>query len=102
MRWIFSLKINTGIIFAMRRVTALQSVKTYRVCYGTKTKSILKMEASRQLIHEFKALFHRWEEESDMEQDEILECLGEAVDEYYDEEVVDFESEIELDEEDEE
>jgi len=37
-----------------------------------------------------------------MEQDEILECLGEAVDEYYDEEVVDFESEIELDEEDEE
>jgi len=80
----------------------LQSVKTYRVCYGTKTKSLLKMKASRQLIHEFKALFHRWEEESDMEQDEILECLGEAVDEYYDEEVVDFESEIELDEEDEE
>ena len=37
-----------------------------------------------------------------MEQHEILECLGEAVDEYYDEEVVDFESEIELDEEDEE
>lgn len=80
----------------------MQSVKTYRVCYGTKTKSLLKMKASRQLIHEFKALFHRWEEESDMEQDEILECLGEAVDEYYDEEVVDFESEIELDEEDEE
>ena len=60
------------------------------------------MKPSRQLIHEFKALFHRWEEESDMEQHEILECLGEAVDEYYDEEVVDFESEIELDEEDEE
>jgi hypothetical protein len=69
---------------------------------GIKIKSILKMEASRQLIHEFKSLFHRWEEESDMEQHEILECLGEAVDEYYDEEVVDFESEIELDEEDEE
>jgi len=60
------------------------------------------MEASRQLIHEFKTLFHRWEEESDMEQHEILECLGDAVDEYYDEEIVDFESEIELDEEDEE
>jgi hypothetical protein len=60
------------------------------------------MKPSRQLIHEFKALFHRWEEESDMEQQEILECLGDAVDEYYDEEIVDFESEIELDEEDEE
>lgn len=60
------------------------------------------MKASRQLIHEFKTLFHRWEEESDMEQHEILECLGEAVDEYYDEDIVDFESEIELDEEDEE
>ena len=60
------------------------------------------MEPSRQLIHECKALFHRWEEESDMEQHEILECLGDAVDEYYDEEIVDFESEIELDEEDEE
>jgi hypothetical protein len=60
------------------------------------------MKPSRQLIHEFKALFHRWEEESDMEQHEILECLRDAVDEYYDEEIVDFESEIELDEEDEE
>ena len=60
------------------------------------------MKASRQLIHEFKTLFHRWEEESDMEQHEILECLGEAVDEHYDEDIVDFESEIELDEEDEE
>lgn len=73
----------------------------FPVYCGIKTKSILKMEASRQLIHEFKSLFHRWEEESDMEQHEILECLDEAVDEYYDEEVVDFESEIELDEEDE-
>ena len=59
------------------------------------------MEASRQLIHEFKTLFHRWEEESDMEQHEILECLGEAVDEYYDEEVVDFECDMELEEDEE-
>ena len=60
------------------------------------------MSGRRQLIHDVKALFHRWEEESDMEQHEILECLSDALDEYYDEEVVDFESEIELDEEDEE
>jgi hypothetical protein len=86
----------------MRTVIASRSAKTFPVYCGIKTKSILRMEPSRQLIHEFKALFHRWEEESDMEQYEILECLGDAVDEYYDEEIVDFESEIELDEEDEE
>ena len=40
-------------------------------------------EASRQVIHEFKALFHRWEQESDLEQEDILECLKDALDEYY-------------------
>ena len=49
-------------------------------------------EASRQCIHEFKALFHRWEQESDLEQEDILECLKDALDEYYKEEVIDFDS----------
>ena len=40
-------------------------------------------QASRQCIHEMKALFHRWEEESDLEQEDILDCLSEALDEYY-------------------
>ena len=59
-------------------------------------------EASRQVIHEFKALFHRWEQESDLEQEDILECLKDALDEYYKEDVVDFDSEIDLEKEDEE
>ena len=59
-------------------------------------------EASRQCIHEFKALFHRWEQESDLEQEDILECLKDALDEYYKEDVVDFDSEIDLEREDEE
>ena len=57
-------------------------------------------EASRQCIHELKALFHRWEEESDLEQQDILDCVKDALNEYYDEDVIEFESEI--DEEDDE
>ena len=65
-------------------------------------KSQEMSEASRQCIHEFKALFHRWEQESDLEQVDILDCLKDALDEYYKEDVVDFDSEIDLEREDEE
>ncbi len=53
-------------------------------------------DAKRKCTHEVKALFHRWEEESDLDSNEILECVSEAVDEYYEEEEVEFESEIDL------
>jgi hypothetical protein len=56
-------------------------------------------EASRQCIHELKALFHRWEEESDLEQEDILDCAKDALNEYYDEDVIEFESEIDEEEE---
>ena len=55
-------------------------------------------EAKRQLTHELKCTFHRWEEESDLHDIEILECINSAVKEYYDEEVIDFESDMEEDE----
>jgi len=58
-------------------------------------------EASRQCIHELKALFHRWEEESDLEQDDILDCVKDALNEYYQEDVIEFESDIDLEEDDE-
>ena len=58
-------------------------------------------EASRQCIHELKALFHRWEQESDLEQDDILDCAKDALNEYYKEDVIEFESDIDLEEEDE-
>ena len=54
-------------------------------------------QASRQCIHEMKALFHRWEEESDLEQEDILDCLSEALDEYYND-VIEFEPEIDEEE----
>ena len=56
-------------------------------------------QASRQCIHELKALFHRWEEESDLEQQDILDCVSDALNEYYDEDVIEFESEIDEEEE---
>ena len=55
-------------------------------------------EASRQCIHELKALFHRWEEESDLEQDDILDCVKDALNEYYQEDVIEFESDIDEEE----
>ena len=56
-------------------------------------------EASRQCIHELKALLHRWEEERDLEQQDILDCVSDALNEYYDEDVIEFESEIDEEEE---
>ena len=55
-------------------------------------------EASRQCIHELKALFHRWEEESDLEQQDILDCVKDALNEYYQEDVIEFEGDIDLEE----
>lgn len=53
-------------------------------------------EAERQCTHELKTFLHRWEEESDLEQEDILQCLSKALDEYYGEDVIEFESDIDL------
>ena len=60
-----------------------------------------KGESKRKCTHELKALFHRWEEESDLESEEIMECLSDAIDEYYEEDVVEFEADPSLLEDDE-
>ena len=52
--------------------------------------------AGRQLIHEVKALLRRWELESDLLQEEIITCLKDGVNEYYQEDIVDFDSEIDF------
>ena len=53
-------------------------------------------EAERQCTHGTENLLHRWEEESDLEQEDILQCLSKALDEYYGEDVIEFESDIDL------
>ena len=57
----------------------------------------MTLDARRKLIHEFKATFYRWEQESDLTDCEILDCVKSAIDEYYDTEI-DFDSEIDLEE----
>ena len=52
--------------------------------------------AGRQLIHEVKVLLRRWELESDLLQEEIITCLKDGVNEYYQEDIVDFDSEIDF------
>ena len=52
--------------------------------------------AGRQLIHEVKALLRRWELESDLLQEEIITCVKDGVNEYYQEDIVDFDSEMDL------
>ncbi len=54
--------------------------------------------AGRQLIHEVKLLLRRWELESDLLQEEMIACLKDGVNEYYQEDIVDFDSEIDLEE----
>jgi hypothetical protein len=49
------------------------------------------------VIAEVKALLHRWEEESDLEDTDLLECIDVAISEYFEEDVVDFDSDINLD-----
>ena len=46
--------------------------------------------------------FHRWEEESDLFDDSIIDACKKALREYYDEQVISFDSDIELVEDEEE
>ncbi len=59
-------------------------------------------DAKRKCIHEFKNAIHRWSEESDLEDDEIVQCMVEAAQEYYDEDVIDFECDMDIELDDEE
>ena len=50
----------------------------------------------RQLILEVKVLLRRWELESDLLQEEMIACIKDGVNEYYQEDIVDFDSEMDL------
>ena len=53
---------------------------------------------SEKVVNEVKALLHRWSEESDLEDHELLQCISDALNEYFDEDVVEFDSDIDLEE----
>jgi len=71
--------------------------------YQAKESLILEMkEAKKQCYHEFKNMIHRWSEESDLDDEQIVKCMVDAAREYYDEDVIDFECDMELEEDEDE
>tara|TARA_Y100001973_G_C5187586_1_gene328872 strand:- start:470 stop:745 length:276 start_codon:yes stop_codon:yes gene_type:complete len=52
------------------------------------------IEAQRQLANELKSILYRWEDESDLDDQAMLESVKLMIDDFFDEEVVDFESEL--------
>jgi hypothetical protein len=61
----------------------------------------VKRKPEDMVIGEVKALLHRWSEESDLSDNELVDCIDKGVAEYFDEEVVDFESDIVFDDDEE-
>lgn len=91
--------LRMGSMPVIRRATWSRSAQMRSVGYrkGSLISEGLIMETpNRKVVHEVKALLHRWSEESDLEDDELLQCIKDAVDEYFDEDVVEFESDIDL------
>lgn len=62
----------------------------------------LEDEAKKKCTTEFCSFLKRWELESDLESQDILNCVSNAIDELYEEEeeVIEFDSEIDLDDKD--
>ena len=60
------------------------------------------MTPNEKLVDDLKSTFYRWEEESDLFDDDILVACKKALREYYNDQVIVFDSEIELVGEDEE
>ena len=46
-------------------------------------------------------MIHRWSEESDLEDKQLLECVGVSVEEYFEDDVLDFECDMDLGEDEE-
>ncbi len=62
----------------------------------------MSAEAKDQVRHEAKMLLNRWDEESDLDEKQIAKSVLEGINEWLEEEVVEFDSDIDLGEEDDE
>ncbi len=58
--------------------------------------------AQDQIRHEAKMLLNRWDEECDLDEKQIAKSVLEGVNEWLEEEVIEFDSDIDLGEEDDE
>lgn len=62
----------------------------------------MSAEAKDQVRHEAKMLLNRWDDESDLDEKQIAKSVLEGVNEWLEEEIVEFDSDIDLGEEDDE
>ena len=82
---------------AIRTANLLQSVRMKRE--GCRVVPIGVMDrASKQVVNEVASLLRRWSEESDLDDTQLIKCVTKGVDKYFDDDVVDFSSDIDLDE----
>ena len=82
---------------AIRMASSLRSVRMKRE--GCLVVQIGVMDqASEQVVNEVVSLLRRWSEESDLDDTQLIKCVTKGVDKYFDDDVVDFSSDIDLDE----
>ena len=82
---------------AIRMANSLRSVRMKRE--GCRVVRIGVMDrASKQVVNEVASLLRRWSEESDLDDTQLIKCVTKGVDEYFDDDVIDFSSDIDLDE----
>ena len=55
-------------------------------------------QPSEQVVNEVVSLLRRWSEESDLDDTQLIKCVTKGVDKYLDDDVIDFSSDIDLDE----
>ena len=82
---------------AIRMASSLRSVRMKRE--GCRVVPIGVMDrASKQVVNEVASLLRRWSEESDLDDTQLIKCVTKGVDKYFDDDVIDFSSDIDLDE----
>jgi len=82
---------------AIRMANSLRSVRMKRE--GCLVVRIGVMDqASEQVVNEVVSLLRRWSEESDLDDNQLIKCVTKGVDKYLDDDVIDFSSDIDLDE----
>ena len=82
---------------AIRMASSLRSVRMKRE--GCLVVQIGVMDqASEQVVNEVVSLLRRWSEESDLDDTQLIKCVTKGVDKYLDDDVIDFSSDIDLDE----
>ena len=82
---------------AIRMANSLRFVRMKRE--GCRVVPIGVMDqASKQVVNEVASLLRRWSEESDLDDTQLIKCVNKGVDKYFDDDVIDFSSDIDLDE----